>query len=140
MVTRGDLAANVTSFARHLRAANLSPATQRTYLASLNRLATFLESRGMPTDVAAIRRGHLEAFMEDQLANWKPATAANRYPGIRPFFTWLVEEGSVAILGWRAAAGAGAAPSWCAQAPWSRRSGWCSLPHRSTTYRTREKR
>jgi site-specific recombinase XerD len=95
MVTRGDLAANVTSFARHLRAANLSPATQRTYLASLERLLTFLESRGMPTDVAAIRREHLEAFMEDQLANWKPATAANRYSGIRPFFSWLVEEGEI---------------------------------------------
>ena len=95
MVTRGDLAANVTSFARHLRAANLSPATQRTYLASLARLATFLGSRGMPTDVASIRREHLEAFMEDQLATWKPATAANRYSGIRPFFTWLVEEGEI---------------------------------------------
>jgi site-specific recombinase XerD len=95
MVTRGDLVANVTSFARHLRAANLSPATQRTYLASLERLLTFLESRGMPTDVAAIRREHLEAFMEDQLANWKPATAANRYSGIRPFFSWLVEEGEI---------------------------------------------
>lgn len=95
MVTRGDLSANVTSFGRHLRAANLSPATQRTYLAALDRLADFLASRGMPTDVAAIRREHLEAFMEDQLANWKPATAANRYSGIRPFFTWLVDEGEV---------------------------------------------
>jgi site-specific recombinase XerD len=95
MVTRGDLAANVTSFARHLRAANLSPATQRTYLASLDRLGTFLESLGMTTDVASIRREHLEAFMEDQLAHWKPATAANRYSGIRPFFTWLVEEGEI---------------------------------------------
>jgi site-specific recombinase XerD len=95
MVTRGDIVANVTSFARHLRAANLSPATQRTYLASLDRLATFLESRGMPTEVAVIRREHLEAFMEDQLATWKPATAANRYSGIRPFFTWLVEEGEI---------------------------------------------
>ncbi len=83
IVTRGDLPANVVSFARHMRAANLCPATQRTYLAALDRLAGFLESRGMPTDVAAIRREHLETFMEDQLANWKPATAANRYSGIR---------------------------------------------------------
>jgi site-specific recombinase XerD len=93
IVTRGDLAANVTSFARHLRAANLSPATQRTYLASLDRLARFLAERGMPTDVAAIRRDHLEAFIEDQLARFKPTTAANRYSGIQPFFKWLVEEG-----------------------------------------------
>ena len=95
MVPRGDLAANVASFARHLRAENLSPATQRTYLASLGRLAEFLEERGMPTDVAAIRREHLESFMEDQLAHWTPATAANRYSGIRPFFVWLVEEGEL---------------------------------------------
>ncbi|MEX0630165.1 MAG: tyrosine-type recombinase/integrase [Chloroflexota bacterium] len=95
ILTRGDLAANITSYARHLRAANLTPATQRTYLASLDRLARFLEERGMPTDVAAMRREHLEAFIEDQLARWKPATAANRYSGIRPFFTWLVEEGEL---------------------------------------------
>lgn len=95
IVTAGDLAVNARSFARHIRAANLSPATQRTYLASIARLAEFLESKGMPTDVANIRREHLEAFMEDQLANWKPATAANRYSGIRPFFAWLVEEGEI---------------------------------------------
>lgn len=95
MVTRGDLAANVTSFARNLRAANLSPATQRTYLASLDRLAAFLGERSMPIDVANIRREHLEAFIEDQLARWRPATAANRYSGIRPFFAWLVEEGEI---------------------------------------------
>lgn len=93
--TRGDMAGNVDSFARHLRAANLTFSTQRTYLASLDRLAVFLEERGMPTDVAAIKREHLEAFLEDQLARWKPATAANRYSGIRPFFTWLVEEGEL---------------------------------------------
>jgi site-specific recombinase XerD len=49
----------------------------------------------MPTDVAAIRREHLEAFIEDQLAHWTPATAANRYSGIRPFFTFLVDEGEI---------------------------------------------
>lgn len=96
IVTRGDMAGNVDSFARHLRAANLTPATQRTYLASLDRLARFLDAKGMPTDVAAIRREHLESFIEDQLERWKPATAANRYSGIRPFFTWLVEEGEIA--------------------------------------------
>jgi site-specific recombinase XerD len=95
MVTPGDLAANVTSFARHLRAANLSPATQRTYLDSLGRMTSFLTERGMPTDVAAIKREHLESFLEDQLARWKPATAANRYSGIRPFFVWLLDEGEI---------------------------------------------
>jgi site-specific recombinase XerD len=95
IVPRGDLDANVTSYRRHMRAANLSPATQRTYLASLAQLSAFLDANGMPGDVAGVRREHLEAFMEDQLARWAPATAANRYSGIRPFFTWLVEEGEL---------------------------------------------
>ncbi|HEX7196114.1 MAG TPA: site-specific integrase, partial [Candidatus Limnocylindria bacterium] len=67
-----------------MRAANLSPKTQRTYLDGLARLAAFLRDRGMPIDVAAIRREHVEAFIEDQLARWKPATAANRFSSIRP--------------------------------------------------------
>ena len=95
IVTRGNMGGNVTSFARRLRAANLTTATQRTYLDSLDRLATFLEASGMPTDVAAVRREHLEAFIEDQLARWKPATAANRYSGNRPLFAWLVEKGEI---------------------------------------------
>jgi site-specific recombinase XerD len=95
IVPTGDLAANVASFRRHLRARNLSPATVRTYLASLDRLAGFLSGQGMPTEVANIKREHLEAFVEDQLAHWKPTTAANRYSGIRPFFVWLLEEGEI---------------------------------------------
>src|SRR5439155_17380477 len=72
-----------------------SLATQRNYLASLDRVARFLTARGLQSDVVAIRREHLEAFMEDQLAIWRPTTAGNRYSGIRPFFVWLVEEGEI---------------------------------------------
>ena len=95
IVTDGDLSANVASYARHLRAANLSPKTQRAYLDGLARLATFLVHRGMPTDVAAVRREHLESFIEDQLTRLRPASAANRYSSLRPFFAWLVEEGEL---------------------------------------------
>lgn len=95
ILTDGDLGSNVASFARHLRAANLSPKTHKTYLEGLALLARFLATRGMPTDVAAIRREHLEAFIEDQLSRWKPSTAANRFSSIRPFFSWLVEEGEI---------------------------------------------
>jgi site-specific recombinase XerD len=91
----GDIGLNAASFARHLRASNLTPETIRTYLASVDRLATFLETRGMPTEVAALRREHVESFIEDQLANWKPTTAANRYSGIQAFFKWLVDEGEI---------------------------------------------
>lgn len=91
----GDLAANVASYGRHLRASNLSPKTVKAYLEALTLLAGFLTSRGMPTDVAAIRREHLESFIEDQLQRWKATTAANRFASIRPFFGWLVEEGEI---------------------------------------------
>jgi hypothetical protein len=46
----------------------------------------------MPTDVAVISREHVEAFITDQLARWRPATAANRYRGLQRFFAWLVER------------------------------------------------
>lgn len=95
IVTDGDLAANAASFARHLRAANLTPATQRAYLDGLTLLARFLTDARMPTDVAAIRRDHVEAFITDQLARLAPASAANRYSSLRPFFNWLVEEGEI---------------------------------------------
>jgi site-specific recombinase XerD len=95
IVTDGDLGANAASYARHLRAANLTPATQRAYLEALRLLARFLTDAGMPTDVAAIRREHVEAFVADQLARLSPASAANRYSSLRPFFNWLVEEGEL---------------------------------------------
>jgi site-specific recombinase XerD len=78
-----------------LRAANLTPATQRAYLDGLTRLARFLTDAGMPTDVAAITREHVEAFITDQLERLSPASAANRYSSLRPFFNWLVEEGGL---------------------------------------------
>lgn len=95
IVTDGDLGANAASYARHLRAANLTPATQRAYLEALRLLARYLADAGMPTDVAAIRREHLEAFVADQLERLSPASAANRYSSLRPFFNWLVEEGEL---------------------------------------------
>lgn len=95
IVSDGDLGANVASYARHLRAANLSPKTQRTYLDALAQFARFLSDRGMPTDVAGIRREHVEAFIEEQLARFRPSTAANRFASLRPFFGWLVEEGEL---------------------------------------------
>ena len=95
IVTDGDLAANAASFTRHLRAANLTPATQRAYLDGLTLLVRFLTDAGMPTNVAAISREHVEAFITDQLARLAPASAANRYSSLRPFFNWLVEEGEI---------------------------------------------
>ncbi len=92
---RGDLAVNAASWARHLRASNLSPNTTRTYLDSVGRLAAFLDERGMPADLATIRREHVEAFIEHLLERWRPATAANRFVALKVFFAWAAEEGEI---------------------------------------------
>jgi site-specific recombinase XerD len=91
----GDLGVNLTSYARHLRASNMSPKTVLTYSEAVRQLALFLAARGMPVDVAKIRREHVETFIEDLLARFKPATAHNRYRGLQSFFKWLEEEGEI---------------------------------------------
>jgi site-specific recombinase XerD len=91
----GDLADNAASFHRHIRAENLSPQTVTTYMQSVSRLSEYLEAAGMPTDVANIRREHLESFLEDLLRRFTPATARNRYSGLRAFFKWLADEGEI---------------------------------------------
>lgn len=91
----GDIEVNMASFGRHLRAANLSPTTIKTYTEAASLLARFLRDRGMPRDVANVRREHVEAFITEQLERWKPATAMNRYRGCQSFFKWLIDEGEV---------------------------------------------
>ena len=91
----GDLLVNIKSFARHLRAENLSPSTEKSYVEAANKLAGFLAEKGMPREVANLTREHVEAFIADQLDRWKPATAANRYRSLQQFFRWLEEEGEL---------------------------------------------
>jgi hypothetical protein len=95
IVADGDLAANVASNARHLRAANLSPKTQRACLGrwpSSPCSCPSAECRGtsLPSPASTF-----EAFIEDQLARLRPASAANRYASLRPFVARLVEEGEL---------------------------------------------
>ncbi len=91
----GDIGVNIESFARHLRAENLSPRTQQTYTESARQLALFLAEKGMPQDVASITREHVETFITHLLDRWKPATANNRFRGCQSFFKWLAEEGEI---------------------------------------------
>lgn len=91
----GDIAANATSFARHLRAANKSPMTIKSYMEAVRQFDDFLADRGMPRTVATIHREHVESFIEDQLTRLKPASAANRYRSLQQFFKWLAEEGEI---------------------------------------------
>jgi site-specific recombinase XerD len=91
----GDLEGMVASFGRHLRASNLASRTVETYMEASTGFQRFLIQRGMPTDVAGIRREHVEAFIEDLLNRWKPATANNRYRALSALFKFLVEEGEI---------------------------------------------
>lgn len=76
------------SWARSLRARNRSENTIYSYLLSARKLEEFLG----PLPVDKVDRGHVEAFLTDQLANWKPNTAAIRYRSLKQFFGWLLEE------------------------------------------------
>jgi hypothetical protein len=64
MAIIGDVAALAGSFARHLRASSLSPKSIETYGDACEQFAQYRIERGMPTDVASIRREHVESFIE----------------------------------------------------------------------------
>ncbi len=91
----GDLATLLPSFERSLRAANKSHKTVKAYGEAARQLVAFLRDRGMPTAAAKVRREHIEAFMEELLAKWRPATANNRYRALAQLFRWLEEEGEI---------------------------------------------
>jgi site-specific recombinase XerD len=74
---------------------NMSPKTVLTYSEAVAQLTVYLSAQGMPTEVAKIRREHIEAFILSLLAKYKPATAHNRYRGLQSFFRWLETEGEV---------------------------------------------
>ena len=79
----------------HLRAENKAGRTIETYLDALRLAAQFLTARGVELEEA--RREDIEAFIADQLARWKPATAANRYRSLRVFYGWLEAEGEIPV-------------------------------------------
>ena len=83
------------AFLESLDARHRSPATARSYAEAINFLAAFLAERGWPTDPEEIERRHLEAFIADQLARHKPATAAVRFRSLRAFFSWCVRTGEL---------------------------------------------
>lgn len=83
------------SFARSLRAQNLSDRTVQTYSESVGQFAQFLDRQGVDASPANITREHLESFIAELLKKWKPNTASNRYRGLQQYFNWLVDEGEI---------------------------------------------
>src|SRR4051812_33617034 len=70
-----ELEALSASWQRHLRAQRASPRTITAYSSAVSLLSAYLATIGMPRAVRAIKREHVESFIEDQLARHKPATA-----------------------------------------------------------------
>ncbi len=91
----GDLAGLIPDFERSLRAANKSPTTLKVYGDAARSLLEFLVAHGLPTNAAKVRREHIETFIEDQLAKWRPATANQRYRSLVQFWKYLEEEGEI---------------------------------------------
>lgn len=91
----GSLGLLALSYERSLWAENRSARTIQSYLEAIRFLDRFLHAQGMPTAVAHIRREHVEAFIIELLAKWKPSTASNRYRALQQFFHWAVDEGEL---------------------------------------------
>ncbi len=83
------------SFRRSLLAERKSPRTVQSYGEAVRQFADYLATRGMPIDVDAIHREHVEAFLVDLLERFKPATAANRFRSLQQFFRWASLEGEI---------------------------------------------
>jgi site-specific recombinase XerD len=84
-----------TSWVRHLRAENKAPQTVMAYTYATDQLRDYLRAQGLPLDVASIQPSHVEAFLVDVLERRSPATANNRYRGLKAFFGWLEAEGEI---------------------------------------------
>lgn len=95
IVAPGDLAVNLQSFARSLRAANKSPQTIQIYTHAVEKLARFLAEKGMPVVVANISGEHVREFIADALTRHKPASVSSYFRGCQQFFRFLVEEGEL---------------------------------------------
>lgn len=93
--TEADLARNLTSFRRAVAPPFKSQNTSKTYVESVRQFAEFLATKGMPQQVASIRREHVETFIQHLGGTRKPATTSNRYRGLQAFFKFLAEEGEI---------------------------------------------
>ena len=92
-----DIAELRRGFEIALLARNRSPKTIKSYLEAIDLFREFVVSAGFPTTVSQINRDHVETFLADQLARWRPKTAQIRYGALRQFFKWCQEEGEITV-------------------------------------------
>jgi site-specific recombinase XerD len=92
----GDLWVLIEHWELHLRAANRSPKTIRSYIDTARMsFAEYLVEHRLPTDVAKITTTHVAAYQEDQLRRFSESTAAVRHRSLKVFFKWAVNEGEI---------------------------------------------
>jgi len=90
-----DVLALAINFDLSLRARNRAPETVKSYVGTVEQFGGFLLMSGFPTSIDRIEREHVESFIADQLARWKPKTARIRYGNLQQFFKWCVEKGEI---------------------------------------------
>jgi site-specific recombinase XerD len=95
-IAPGELRELVLSWERSLRAVRRADKTRKNYLEAAGQLLAYLEDHGMPTQVSALRREHVEAFLGDLGATRSASTVATRYRALQQLFKWLAEEGEIA--------------------------------------------
>lgn len=100
-----DIGPLAASWARSLRARNLSVNTQRVYTRAAEGFRQFLlaytpdpadeDARPAPTALEGergIHRSHLEAYITQLMERTSPSTAHQHFRSLKTFFGWLVDE------------------------------------------------
>ena len=103
MVTRSaeadvgqSLPESIDDYRLSLHGAGRSANTQAVYTLALRYLDAFLAERGMPRQLSAIRREHIEAWLGSvRDAGRAPATVSVYFRSLQPFWRWAIEEGFV---------------------------------------------
>ena len=90
-----DVDVLVPSWTLSLQAENKTKATITSYTYATTQFVTFCRERGMPTDVGAVAREHVEAFLVQVRDSRSASTAETRYRGLRQFFAWCEAEGEI---------------------------------------------
>ena len=68
----------------------------QSYDEAARQFTAFLTTAGLPLEVGALQREHVEAFLLDLQARGRSAsTAAGRYRSLQQLFRWLEEEGEI---------------------------------------------
>jgi site-specific recombinase XerD len=94
----------IESYRRSRRTVLAEQTLDRVYVPRLRQFAAWLKDQGMPTDVGAVRREHVEAYIDHLQhaargrsgAGQKSATVSISYRTLATFWRWLVDEDEVA--------------------------------------------